>query len=133
MHQPIVSPPPAAPPLRLDARPVAAPGKLRPCLECGAPHARAGLFCGAPCRASFNNRRQQRGAVLYDLWMALRFDRTARGVGDAWRAMCRAASAWRDEDRRRRDGRKSWRPPREVLTRTPALFSQVADISRRKQ
>ena len=122
----------APPPSRLIASHAGGGRRVRTCAECGEPHQRDGLFCSQSCRLAFNNRRLLRGAVLYDLFMALRFDRHAPSVGQAWRAMCRAAAAWRDEDHRQRAGRKSWRPPAEVLSRTPALFALVTTITTRK-
>ena len=62
-------------------------------------------FCRPQCRRAFNNRRAVRGAELYDLVMAHRFDRaTARDLG-VLALINRAASIFREEDRRERGGR----------------------------
>lgn len=83
----------------------------RVCRECGTefqpkvPHAE---FCCSPCRLAFNNRRMQRGAELYDLFMVMRYERGAAKALGLWAIMCRMAQAWRAEDDRQRGGRKSW-------------------------
>ena len=100
-------------------------GTVDACLECGKAF-REGVrpsqeFCSAACRAAFNNRRKQRGALLYDLVMALRFERgLARFIG-LWTVVCACASIFRQEDHRDRDGRKSWRDPRDVIAEKPFL------------
>lgn len=82
------------------------------CLECGDPLARhAGdtrrsdtSFCCGACRKTFNNRRAMRGAELYDLYMAHRFDhRVATDLG-VMQAINRLASFYRQEDQRSRNG-----------------------------
>jgi hypothetical protein len=89
--------------------------RLNACLECGAESVAKGSFCGTRCRMAFNNRRLQRGAELYDLYMAHRFERkTARQLG-LFQAINRLASNWRQEDIAMRAGRKSWRNPRAVM------------------
>lgn len=94
---------------------------VHPCLECGAATRSRGDFCGRDCKSSFHNRRKRRGAELYDLYMAYRHDRaTATRLG-VWRIMNRMAAAFRAEDRRERDGRRSWRRVREVLDERPYL------------
>ena len=48
------------------------------CHECGAEYETVkhdARFCGTKCRKSYNNRRAVRGAELYDLFMASRYDR----------------------------------------------------------
>jgi hypothetical protein len=75
-----------------------------------------------------------RGAELYDLFMALRFERTTATSLNVWRLICRMASAFRDEDVDQREGRKSWRPPSRVLGRHTHLHSvTVADLRRRRR
>lgn len=111
--------------------PVAAralPGRTwrRECAECGLefraekPHAE---FCCAEHRKAFNNRRMTRGAVVYDLFMALRYERKAAQKLRTWFMLCRLAMDFRREDRNERDGRKSWRDPRDVLTERPYLHN----------
>lgn len=82
------------------------------CLECGQPVANTtGRFCTTPCRHAFNNRRKQRGASLYDLFMAVRYQRALATKWQAWLMMTRLAKAWRDEDREARAARLSWNSP----------------------
>lgn len=95
----------------------------RPCLECGTDHACKGEFCSTACRTVFNNRRKQRGAELYDLYMAHRFDRDRAQELGVFQAINRLASTYRDEDRESRNGRRSWRRPRDVLEERPFLKS----------
>lgn len=99
------------------------------CLECGSVLIVVGRrgqvpkFCQEPCRTAFNMRRRQRGAELYDLFMANSFERhaTARVDGSIRRAMGRLASRWRDEDHRERSGRQSWGDYSEALRRDLTL------------
>lgn len=84
----------------------------RPCRECGGPLPAGSrfdaLFCSAPCRKAFNNRRAMRGAEMHDLVMEMRFNRDAAKAEGAWSALCAMASAYRDEDKTQRAGRQSW-------------------------
>lgn len=95
--------------------------RVHECLECGAPReaGAAGDFCATACRDAFNNRRKARGAELYDLFMVHRHERPRAVELRILQAMNRLASNWRQEDRDRRSGRRSWRKPEDVLeTRT---------------
>ncbi len=95
--------------------------RVHACLECGTEHRCKGEFCSVTCRTAFNNRRKARGAEMYDLYMAHRFDReTAQALG-VFQAINRLASDFRQEDKARRAGRRSWRNPREVLEERPFL------------
>ena len=71
-------------------------------------HNPTALFCGSPCRTRFNNRRKARGAELYDLVMAWRFERGKTDVMQIRGLIGRLASAYRDSDKTLRDGRQSW-------------------------
>ena len=102
------------------------PTTQRHCRECGIPFRaypcggksvtsdngrtnRAGqLFCSAPCRKKFNNRRITRGAELYDIAMAWRFERHRADRLDVRGLLGRVISAYRDADKKLRQGRKSW-------------------------
>lgn len=95
--------------------------RVHACLECGEPMAGKGDFCTRRCRYAFNNRRKQRGAELYDLYMAHRFDRARAQELGVFQAINRLASNYRQEDMATRDGRKSWRAPRAVLEERPYL------------
>jgi hypothetical protein len=111
------------------------PGFDRVCRECGDDTRvaeRHGAFCCNTCRASWNNRRKARGAEIYDLIMALRYERgLAKGL-KIWTAICRLAMVFRQEDLRERAGRHSWRAPKAVLDERPFLKATVLDGGTRK-
>lgn len=96
------------------------------CRECGEGYQRGAAaekeFCSTPCRQSFNNRRMQRGAQLYDLFMALRFNRPLANTLNAWSLLCRLASEWRSHDQVEREGRESWQDPRRLIEKNPWLL-----------
>lgn len=96
--------------------------RVHACLECGEPRGN-GDFCSSACRHSFNNRRKARGAEIYDLYMALRFERPLAKLLGVLQAISRLASNYRAEDLAQRAGRKSWRNPRTVLEERPYLKS----------
>ena len=113
--------PDAATAMRLDA-----------CLECGsgfARHRSHGAFCAPRCRATFNNRRAKRGAELYDLYMAHRFERSLSARLGVFQAINRLASIYRSEDQAMREGRPSWRRPQDVMAERPFLKA-VASFTR---
>lgn len=95
--------------------------RLNACLECGQAAPDKAKFCSGAHRQAFNNRRLQRGAELYDLFMAHRFDRKNAQDLRVLQAMNRMASLWNEEDKAERDGRRSWRPTRDVLNERPYL------------
>lgn len=66
-----------------------------------------------------------RGAEIYDLFMALRYDREQAKALQVWKLLCRLAAAFRDEDLAQRDGRKSWASASSVLDRKGHLFADV--------
>lgn len=94
----------------------ATPNPLAPrgcCLECGRSLATLGLrkgatFCGADHRKAWNNRRMVRGSELYDLFMAMGYERDKRKSLDLFTTLNRLARAFRDSDKSLRDGRRSW-------------------------
>ncbi|MBP0438456.1 transcriptional regulator [Tianweitania sediminis] len=101
--------------------------RVHACLECGAEGTKSD-FCGPRCRIAFNNRRKSRGAEFYDLYMAHRFERaTAKSLG-VFQAINRLASIYREEDKVRREGRRSWRAPKLVLMERPFLKAIVTHI-----
>ena len=103
------------------------------CLECGAGFDRVGThgaFCGTRCRTAWNNRRLARGAELYDLFMAIRFDRPRAKSLKLWTALSRAAALFRHADLDERAGRRSWSEPTEILARRPYL--RTSTVLRRK-
>lgn len=67
------------------------------------------------CKASWNNRRKNRGADLYDLWMAMRYERDEAKRLEVWKEMCRLSEGWRDQDNRQ--GIRSYDMPTKVLPR----------------
>lgn len=82
-------------------------------------HRKDALFCSSPCRSAFNNRRALRGAEIYDIFMAMRYQRhKAKGL---WTLLCALAQAFREEDQRRRKDFVSWLDPDTVLARKPWL------------
>lgn len=97
----------------------------RTCLECGAPTATRASFCSIGCRRRWNNRRKVRGAVLYDLYMAHRYDRPIAEALQALSLINRLVSTFRAEDNAARAGRRSWRKPGAVLDERPYLRAEV--------
>src|SRR3546814_15414616 len=55
-------------------------------------------FCSRSCRGTFHRRREKRGAEMYDLVMAWRFDRKDTGP-KALKILCEMAATFRDEDK----------------------------------
>lgn len=82
-------------------------------------------FCSNHCRSAFNNRRKMRGAELYDLLMAMRYERSLSKTLKVWSVLCRMAAKFREEDRIDREGRKSWRGPRSVLLRHVDVVAKI--------
>lgn len=105
--------------------------RQRVCLECGgeikAGARREAEFCCDAHRKDFNNRRALRGAELYDLFMSQRFDRTTAREMGAWTVMCSLASAYRDADKAKRGGRRSWRKLDAALGSIPMAFGAAGD------
>lgn len=100
---------------------------MRICLECGQGYEaqRAdSQFCKRECKGVFANRRAVRGAELYDLFMASRYDRHVAGKLRLFSIMCRLAFHYHEEDEHKRPGFKSWIDPRKVLERRPYLKAQ---------
>lgn len=93
------------------------------CMECGADlpvysgKGQRSRFCGVKCRNAFNNRRAQRGALLYDLFMASRFERQAADSAGARSVMARLASEWNMAD----DGKRTWGDWQEWIANHPAF------------
>jgi hypothetical protein len=102
------------------------------CRECGEAFEagrQGALFCADPCRAAFQNRRRDRGAELYDLFMLHRCQRPTGRAIRAFFLMCRLASLWRAEDRRQRQGRPSWSPVQSVRERSARAFATVVNAN----
>lgn len=112
--------------------------KYRPrcCNECGgeyAPRRADEFFCSTPCRKAFDNRRMTRGRDLYDLFMALRYERGLAKVSGLWAIACRMAQEWRAEDEAKRGGRKSWLPVKRALDRLPVVMVEKDVYARREK
>lgn len=96
------------------------------CKECGnvlGASSKPRMFCSTPCRQTFNNRRLERGAQLYDLFMAMRYERGTAKVLGVWAVICRLAKDFREEDELQRDGRKSWQPASAIFERLPVVMT----------
>lgn len=81
------------------------------------------LFCGKSCRNAFMNRRRDRGAQLYDLFMPIRYERGLARRLNLWTKICRMAAIFKDEDDRA--GRKSWPDPRRTLRDRADLGAKI--------
>lgn len=95
-----------------------------PCLECGTPFTPRQAdaeFCAPACRKTWNNRRLLRGAELYDLFMALRWDRRIATGLHVFTLLSRLAAIYRREDLDERDGRRSWASAARIIARRPYL------------
>lgn len=69
-----------------------------------------------------------RGAELYDLYMAHRFDRQTAAELGVFQAINRLASKFRQEDHAERGSRRSWRSPRLVIEERPYLRAVAVKI-----
>ena len=98
------------------------------CRECGCPS--KAQLCSSKCSADWNNRRRALGAMFYDLFMTCRFEREAANQDNVWSLLCRLASECRDDDIKKRDGRKSWRDHKIILAKNPWLKAQIMGIDR---
>jgi hypothetical protein len=102
------------------------------CRECAAPFSAPRTtreFCSVSCRQTFNNRKLIRGAAMYDIIMAMRFDRAAAKDSGAWSLLCRLAASFKAEDHRDRGGRKSWDDLPRVRDRHTSLSSTVVGVN----
>ncbi len=108
---------------------------IKHCRECGAIFAATrsdAEFCrGASCRRDWNNRRLQRGAELYDLFMTIRHERrlTEKLKGDGfnlWTAACRLAMHWKIEDEQDRGGRRSYQYVPDLVAK--GKFTSLAGV-----
>lgn len=107
------------------------------CINCGASfesaRPRGTVFqCSSKCRAEFNNRRAGRGAEIYDLMMALRYERETATESAIWSKACALLAHFRTEDERERNGRKSWQDHKAVTERKPFIYAGVASNAKAK-
>ena len=95
----------------------------RTCQECGDKYAAtksSSKFCSTGCRKIFNNRRAQRGALMYDAFMGMRYDRkAAKEAGIDYTFMCRIGEMFNAEDK----GRRTYRPASEVIAEKGAVVN----------
>lgn len=88
------------------------PKRLCPnCGACYAPKTARAKFCSPDCNSAWQNRRNTRGAILYDLWMINRHERGIAKTLKVLHVMTRLAMYWYAQDR----GRKTWNPARQVI------------------
>lgn len=99
----------------------------RTCRECGnvfKARQHSAMFCGTPCRMAFNKRRRERGAELYDVYMAA-FD--ARFNKDARDMLVKLHAAYLAGDKHARAGRPSWQDWRYAQMAIPQAYSTEGD------
>jgi hypothetical protein len=102
----------------------------RCCRECGhdfAARRATAEFCGEACRRAFHNRKAIRGAQLYDLFMALRYDRTRAAASGAFSLLCRMAAAFKAEDDRA--GKRSWDKAQIVMARSARFRAALVGMN----
>lgn len=99
------------------------------CRECGGrfeANSITQVFCSGICRSRYDHRRIDRGKILYDIFMELRYNRgSATGL---WSIMCRLAEMWRNEDKRIRQDLKSWNDPKKHIEKNVYLTGKRGRI-----
>lgn len=97
----------------------------RTCRECGEPFMglkRHAAFCSTKCRKTWNNRRAVRGALLYDAFMAMRYERgLAKKLGLTYTFICRLGEMWSNAPDN--PAGRSYRAPGEVMAETSAMVN----------
>jgi hypothetical protein len=92
------------------------------CRECGQPFQAKSMnagFCATACRASFNRRRRDRGAELYDFVMA---------AAPAAHPMVKTlVQVYRDADVALRAGRPSYQREVDARAALPVVFGEKGD------
>jgi len=95
------------------------------CDECGVAY-EAGTaksrFCCPAHRNAYDFRRQERGKILYDFFMQMRYRRL--GAKGLWSVMCRLAEEWHAEDKERPGLRQSWNDPAAYVEKRPYLVGK---------
>lgn len=87
---------------------------LKHCTECGSSFTARrhdAAFCSTDCRKTFHNRRAVRGSEMYDLFRALRRERSKAKTLNIWTELCRLELRWHEEDA----GRKTYLAPEDAL------------------
>lgn len=98
----------------------------RECRECGGSFVARqhnALFCSGVCRTAFNNRRQQRGAEMYDFVMEMTITREASLA----ETLENLIASYLKTDHDLRAGRPSWQPIRIAKLRLPVVFRGEGD------
>ena len=98
------------------------------CPECDKPLGNVrdvAVFCSLSCKNKFTNRRMLRGAELYDLFMAVRYQRGLAKALGLWSIICGLANAYRKQDEAIRPGFRSWLDPAKLLASKPSLTAKV--------
>lgn len=94
---------------------------MRACQECGKSITNSvrgtRIFCDEPCRQSFNKRRRERGAELYDAFMS--------GAGSD--VTDKLFDAYMLADTVKRQGRRSWQPWRQASLKIPLVYGSEGD------
>src|SRR5260221_2561305 len=109
-----------------------APRKFGFCRECGVrfqAHRPSREFCCMKGRKAFHNRAASRGAEIFHVLMAMRFDRAKATAAGAYKLLCRMAAAFKAEDDRARPGRASWDDIERVKARNAHLLATIVDDS----
>jgi hypothetical protein len=70
-------------------------------------------FINTKARQDWNNRRKTRGAAVYDLLMAWRYDRPIATSLGVFATICRLLKEWHDEDKAL--GRVGYMPPQSAM------------------
>lgn len=108
----------------------------RDCRECGTcyttPTARK-KFCSVPCEKAFNNRRMRRGAILYDLFMASRYQTREFSATELRSIYQRLGMRFREEDVNERAGRHSWLPVPDTLEKIDVVDRAVGKSYQRHE
>lgn len=102
------------------------------CRECGHPFIGKRTtkeFCSAACRRAYNNRKATRGALIYDLVMTWRFDRSEGKDAVARKLLGQAASMFKMEDDSERAGRRSWDDLARWRERNPRVAAKVVGVN----
>lgn len=98
------------------------------CMECGEAFTSkrtTAMFCCAEHRLTFNTRRRDRGAELYDLFMSYKHgDMSSTRYADELRKIVNAYEA---ADKAKRQGRRSWQPWRLATLKLPVVYGSNGD------
>lgn len=100
------------------------------CRECGSAYeaaSRRKKFCSVKCEKVFNNRRMTRGAMMYDLFMASRYQRDIADEAGLRSVMARMAMRFREDDEREREGRRSWLPVADTMEKISVVDRAVGE------